>query len=976
VEGTRLRPDGTLRDAFNLPRGYWEAKDTDDDLDTEIRRKTRKGYPLTNILFEDSRRAVLYQNKRVVMEADVRDVRPLANLLTTFLRYEEPDHDAFDTAMQRFGEVIPDLAAGLMRRIAEERRDSERFRSAFAEFFELCQATLNPQIKPEVIDEMLAQHLLTERLFRTIFDNPDFVQRNVIAREIEKVIEALTSRSFNRSDFTRTLDPFYVPIEREARNITDWSQRQAFLNLLYERFFQDFSRKAADTQGIVYTPQEIVDFMCASVDDVLKSEFGLSLSSPGVCILDPCVGTGNFVVNLIRRIEPMQLRHKYERELFCNENMLLPYYIACLNIEHAYYERAGEYRPFEGICFADTLDLAKGQQLAFFAEANSDRVEREKQARITVILGNPPYNVGQQNENDNNKNRKYPVVDARVSETYARDSKATNRKALSDAYVKFFRWATDRLNGQPGIVCFVSNNGYLNGVAFDGFRKHLAREFDLIYHLNLKGNARTAGEQRRAEGGNIFNDQVRAGIGITILLKTTATADLEQNHLLYHVVDDYLTAAKKKDCLKAFRSASSVPWHHLKPSEKHAWINDGLQSDYMSFLPIGTKDVKSGRDVDLSTVFKRYGGGVKTNRDLWMTDFSAERLKAKVSLFVETYMSDLSRWNLAGGKQVDIDAFVSYDDRKIKWSRDLKQDLSRGAAVAFDDTKMRRCLYRPFSSLLLYFDRILNEEVYINPSLFPSPQQEAENVSICLTDIGSAKPFMTLASASFADLHLVGAGASAQCFPMYVYNPDGTNRRENITDWALAQFRAAYGEGVTRRDIFHYVYAVLHHPDYRARYAENLKRELPRIPLVPDPETFRALAAAGERLAELHVGYEQQPEYPLQAVCDPKTPLTELWTVSKMRLSADRTAVVVSERLTLAGIPPEAHRYRLGNRSALEWIIDQYRVRTDKRSGITLDPNRRDDPEYIVRLIGRVVTVSVETVKVVESLPPLGLPAG
>jgi predicted helicase len=475
LEGSKLRPDGTLRDAFNLRRGYWEAKDTDDDLNTEIKKKVRKGYPLTNIIFEDTQRAVLYQNKRFVMEASVRDTRAFTSLLTQFFFYEEPDPVAFELAVKQFGEVIPDLASGLIERIRRERSESLTFQHAFAEFFELCRETLNPQIKPEAIEEMLAQHLLTERLFRTIFDNTDFIRRNVIAREIEKVVDALTARAFNRTEFTRVLDRFYVPVERAARDLNDWSEKQKFLNMLYERFFQDFSRKTADTQGIVYTPQEIVDFMVASVEEVLQSEFGLSLSSRGVCILDPCVGTGNFMVNILRRLSPLNLRHKYDNELFCNENMLLPYYIACLNIEHAYYERAGEYRPFEGICFADTLDLAKDKQLAMFAEENSERVQREKDARITVIIGNPPYNVGQKNENDNNKNRKYGTVDSRIRETYAADSAAALLTQVYDPYVRFFRWAADRLSGNDGILCFVTNNSFVDQISFDGMRKHLVR---------------------------------------------------------------------------------------------------------------------------------------------------------------------------------------------------------------------------------------------------------------------------------------------------------------------------------------------------------------------------------------------------------------------------------------------------------------------------------------------------------------------
>src|SRR6266567_532787 len=455
------RPDGTLRDSFNLPRGYWEAKDTRDDLSTEIRKKITAGYPISNTIFEDTRRAVLYQNNKPAYEADLTDSKALTSILDSFFHYAAPDIATFEHAVDDFKESIPDLAQGLMQRIQEEHDKNRAFATVFTSFLELCRISLDPHMSRETVDEMLVQHLLTERLFRTIFNNSDFTRRNAIAVEIEKVIQALTSRSFNRHEFLKSLDRFYLAIENAARNLDDWSEKQHFLNTVYERFFQGFSVKQADTHGIVYTPQEIVNFMCNSVEEVLKREFNTSIAEPGVQILDPCTGTGSFIVNLVRNhILRSKLKYKYEHDLFCNEIMLLPYYIASLNIEHEYYDKMGEYQPFEGICFADTLELAEGQQMSMFVEENTERVQREKDAPIMVVIGNPPYNVGQKSENDNNKNRKYPIVDERVQKTYAKDSRASNKNALSDVYVKFFRWATDRLQGRDGIVCFVSNNSF------------------------------------------------------------------------------------------------------------------------------------------------------------------------------------------------------------------------------------------------------------------------------------------------------------------------------------------------------------------------------------------------------------------------------------------------------------------------------------------------------------------------------------
>ena len=482
-------PDGTFLDEFKIAHGYWEAKDTRDDLQTEIEKKFKIGYPPDNILFEDTRRAVLFQGRNNRYDYDLTKPDELRALLRQFGAYQKPHFENFKRAVDEFALELPQLANGIKTRIESERGQNPAFTTAFAAFHELCLSALNPLISVETIEEMLVQHLLTERLFRTIFENPDFTRRNVIAAQIEKVIDALTRRAFNRAEFLKSLDRFYIPIETEGRSITEWNDKQEFLNKVYERFFQGFSTKQADTYGVVYTPQPIVNFMLASVEHLLQTQFGSSLSNPGVNVLDPCTGTANYVVNLMRHhISRRDLARKYASELFANEIMLLPYYIASLNIEHAYYELMGEYLPFEGLCFTDTLALAEGEQLAMFAQANAERTQREQDAPITVILGNPPYNVGQKNENENNKNLRYKVVDKRIGETYAKASKASNKTKLSDAYVKFFRWATDRLQERDGIICFVSNNGFLHGIGADGMRKVLADEFTTIYHLDCGGN--------------------------------------------------------------------------------------------------------------------------------------------------------------------------------------------------------------------------------------------------------------------------------------------------------------------------------------------------------------------------------------------------------------------------------------------------------------------------------------------------------
>ena len=769
------------------------------------------------------------------------------------------------------------------------------------------------------------------------------------------MVDALTSHAFNRASFLASLDRFYAAIEGAARGLSDWSEKQGFLDTVYERFFQGYSVKEADTRGIKYTPQEIVDFMCASVEEVLKREFGRSLSEPGVQILDPCTGTGNFIVNLIRRMSGVHLPHKYANDLFANEVMLLPYYIASLNIEHAYFERTRDYQRFEGICFADTLDLAEGRQMALWAERNTERVEREKQAPIMVVIGNPPYNVGQENVNDNNRNRAYPIIDSRIRETYAKDSQATNRNKLSDAYVKFFRWATDRLGDRDGIVCLVSNNSFVDQIAFDGMRKHLLRDFTQIYHLDLHGNVR---QNPKLSGTthNVFGIQI--GVGITLAVRH---ASHTERALYYHRVPEDWRREQKLDFLTSMRNIDGVDWQELQPNDKHTWLTEGLRPEFSEFLPMGNKSPGAVQLAGKQPIFDTFSIGVITARDKWVYDFDRSSLADRVMRLVEVFNGEIDRWKRAG-EPADIANFVLYDDTRIKWSRDLLDDLKRGRYARFEPARVRRALYRPFTAKYYFLDAVLSQDIVQQPRFFPSIASETENVMIVLK-VGAEWPMFGLVTNMISDFLPQGG---SQCFPYYTYAEDGTNRRENITDWALGRFQAAYGAEVSKRDIFHYVYALLHHPVYRERYAENLKRELPRVPLVEGRAAFEVCARVGGELTRLHLTYEQAPEYALDWRETPGA--TADWRVKKMKLTADRSAVVYNDWLTLAGIPAEAFAYRLGNRSALEWVIDQYQVSTDGRSGITSDPNRADEPEYIARLVGRVLTVSVETVRLVGEL--------
>ena len=959
-QNRRIVVDGALIDSFQLSHGYWEAKDIHDNLPIQVQRKFEVGYPRDNILFQTPKRAILWQNDQRVLDADLTDSTQLIETLQTFFSHRPQAYVEWETAVTQFKDKVPSLGKGLSELIERERGTNRQFATAFRVFHKKCCQSINPDLSEAAVEEMLIQHLLTERIFRTVFDNPDFTRRNVIANEIEKVIDALTSQSFSRDDFLRSLDRFYISIEDTARTISDFSQKQGFLNTVYEQFFQGFSVEVADTHGVVYTPQPIVDFMVKSIEEILQTEFNRSLSDSGVHIIDPFVGTGNFIVRIMREIQKTALAGKYQTELHCNEVMLLPYYIASMNIEHEFFEAIDRYQPFEGICLVDTFELAEDRQLPLFALANTRRVEDQKKAPMFVVIGNPPYNMGQVNENDNNKNRKYETMDARVKDTYSQDSKATTKNKLSDPYVKAIRWASDRI-GEEGIVAFVTNNGFLDAIAFDGMRKHLTGDFDAIYILDLGGNVRKNPKLSGATH-NVFGIQV--GVSINFFIKRRGNAS--QVEMFYARVDEFWRKEDKYRHLDSKKHYQNIEWKPIVPDQRYTWLTEGLHPEFETFIPIGSKVAKAVKGEDGKAIFSLYSLGVATSRDILAYSFDLKLLQERVHTFIEIYNSTVDR-RKRHDPNAPIESFIDTDDPRIKWSHRVKESLKKLELSDYEDSHFRTALYRPFSQKYLYFDHFWNERRYQQHRIFPTLNFGTENRVIWLK-VGQEWPMFALMINKIPDLLPQGG---SQCFPFYTYDENGRNRRENITDWALEQFRSHYpDEVITKWDIFHYTYALLYHPGYRERYQANFKRDLPHLPYAPD---FCAFAKAGQRLGEIHIGYEDADEYRIKKIETPGKPLD--WRVEKMKLSKDKTQIKYNDFLTLDGIPAKVFDYRLGNRSALEWVIDQYRVKTDKQSGIVSDPNREDDPQYIFKLIGKVITVSVETVEIVEGLPDLGVPS-
>ncbi|MET8511952.1 type ISP restriction/modification enzyme [Streptomyces sp. NPDC005077] len=867
-------------------------------------------------------------------------------------------------------------------------------RAAFEEFLTELRATINPGVTEEAAVDMLAQHIVTKPVFEALFSSYAFTEHNPVSQAMQRMLDVLDDTGLDTE--TKTLERFYESVRVRAEGIDNHEGRQRVIVELYDKFFKTALPKTAAALGIVYTPVEVVDFIIRSTEQALSKHFGKSLSDAGVQIIDPFVGTGTFPVRLLQSgcIKPEDLLRKYTSELHANEIVLLAYYIAAVNIEAAFHDLVGgDYRPFGGIVLADTFQLAEGTaQLEGMdvLEGNSERAKQQRKQPITVVVGNPPYSVGQESQNDDNQNLKYEVLDERIKQTYVSRSTATNKKSLYDSYIRAIRWASDRIDGD-GVVAYVSNGGYIDGNTADGLRKSLAEEFDAIYCYNLRGNQRTSGELSRKEGGKIFGSGSRNTVAVLILVKDGGSTARECQ-LYYRDIGDYLSREEKLRIVGA-QSIESVPWQRITPNKDGDWINQ-RDDRFMTFQAVGEKD-KNARD---KVVFDVYSSGLKSGRDAWIYNFSSTKLRENVASMVDFYNEQVDGFTehcraqgIAEPKAVDAEKYIDFDPKKISWNRADKANVAKGTKYGFDAERVFTSAYRPFAKQRVVFDPRLNDMVYQLARLFPAPTYG--NVGFYLTGPGAPKPFSALMVDQVPDLNFWGEGG--QFFPRYSYRElkveggfdfgDGERyeRVDNINDVTLAGYRDAYGHpAITKDDVFYYTYALLHSPEYRERFAADLKKSLPRIPKAED---FYGFATAGRALAKVHLGYEQAEPYGgiVETVTGDAstTPSSELYRVAKMKIpkakgQLDRSTIVYNQRVTLTNIPEEAYRYQLGARSAIEWIIDRYQVTVDTKgkSGITNDPNDwSDDPRYIIDLLKRIVTVSLETMKIVDALPPLDI---
>lgn len=988
-EGRLVRPDGTIKNVLRLDYGYWESK-ANVDLEDEIRKKFNAGYPRTNILFEDSKTAILYQQGVEAGRAPIRDAKELDQLLTAFVNYEHPEVKSFNEAVQRFKHDIPLVLGRLREMIEEQERENSRFVAVRKEFLDLCRQSINPDITVDDVDEMLIQHILTEEIFVSIFSDAQFHRENNIARELYKVEETFFIGQTKRQTLDSIKD-YYEMIKAQATGIVSHHEKQTFLKVIYENFYKAYNPKGADRLGIVYTPTEIVNFMIEGVDWLLHKHFGTTLGEKNVEILDPATGTGTFICDIIEYLPKEQVVHKYRNELHANEIAILPYYIANLNIEYIFKQKTGYYEEFPNICFVDTLDNTGGLQhsghnlnLFGFSAENAARIKAQNERKISVIIGNPPYNANQQNENDNNKNREYPVIDKRIKATYIAASTAQKTK-MYDPFVRFYRWATDRL-AQNGILVYISNRSFIDKRTFDGFRKCISEEFDHALIVDTRSEV-TANSKISGTTHNVFG--IKAGVAMMFLVRKEGQRK-RACIIDYFSLQDEQRREEKLDWFRATK-LRNIDFQRIHPDEKNNWI-DQVDNDFESHLPLMDKYLKGGKSGD--TLFQMFSLGVVTNRDEWVYDEDEVRLNNKVNHLIEAYNVDVIKH--AGKAREEAKSTINYS---IKWTRSVINDLVKGKKYTFDKTFIVEALYRPFNKRKLYFSKELNEMQYLIPSIF-GEHGGSPNKVIIFTDANSQKPFMVCSSSVVSDLHFVGAACGSQNLPLYRYDKDGT-RHDNITDWGLRQFREHYGDNsIERENVFHYVYAVLHNPAYRKKYELNLKRDFPRIPFY---DNFRQWAAWGRELMELHLDYETVVLYPLERIDAAEEPVgavhelplhyaskakkgqqslpadfvkenqTSYTKIPKAKLKADKEGgrIILDEQTTLAGVPPIAWEYKLGNRSALEWVLDQYKEKKPSDSTIREKFNTyrfADYKEKVIELLARVCTVSVETMRIVGEM--------
>ena len=1076
--GKNIRPDGVLMNDLRIHKGYTESKDSDDTLDAEIHKKLhRDGYPSENILFQDGATAVLIQRGEEAMRVNMTEADRLEAVLRTFVDFKPDYIKEFERALEKFKADIPTIVETLRTMIEEQNQTNERYKGARDAFWAMCQQEINPNITLADIREMIIQHVLTEDLFKSVFNEADFHRENNVARELEALVNTFMTREVRQNQLGE-LNHYYDTLNAQAAAVADHHEKQRFLKVVYENFYKVYNPKGADRLGVVYTPNEIVDFMIRSTDHLLEKHFGRHLHDQNVHILDPATGTGTFITDIIEYIPTQYLEHKYRHEIHANEVAILPYYVANLNIEFTYKQRMGRYAEFPNICFVDTLDNTGalryvGKQAGLFGMSteNAERIERQNQHPISVIIGNPPYNANQASFNDFNKNREYwedykkkkGGVDGRIKDTFVRESTAQKTKVY-DMYARFYRWAMDRID-QNGVIAFITNRSFIDSRTFDGFRKCVQDQFDYAYvidtHSDVRANPKIAGTTH-----NVFG--IQTGVAMMFLVRKEVRNEVGCQIYYNGEMRDEWRKEEKLAWINE-RQFSEIAFTRIAPSKKNNWVNLA-ESDFEELLPLLDKQVKNNSSDN--AIFRLYTSMVKTNRDEWVYDYDRLALSEKVKYFIKEFNTQLTAKN--------DENLVN----TIKWSSTLTSYLEKNIQeLEFKEKLLLHVLWRPYISKYYYSEKVLSDRLtHFHYQIFGSFLEDSNKI-ICFNGFNTVQ-WNALATNKIIDYNSLYGGI--QCLPLYRYDSKG-NRHDNITDWGLMQFQQHYarqetksngalppdsqatlevirqdsqtlpvlqkhGEqlssqlsaltdysaeslapvretittfqqtlaqrerdaverkalyqrlrsslsdlqtqlaqlapasrrarDITKEAIFHYTYGVLHDPAYRQKYALNLKRDFPRLPFYAD---FWQWADWGKALMELHLRYETAKPYGLRRVdrhvgvkgseqnqlfeAQPLAVLSKLKV--KLRAKKDEGVIELDEQTVLHGVPAEAWEYQLGNRSALEWVLDQYKEKKPRDATIAERFNTyrfADYKEQVIDLLQRVCTVSVATMKIIREM--------
>lgn len=897
---------------------------------------------------------------------------------------------------ENWAKKVGDIAQKFIYRINELIKSGKAAKE-FDAFLKGLQQNINPSVDEEQAIEMIAQHMITRPVFDALFERYRFVENNAVSRSMQKMLDLLEKEELDRD--TEALANFYEDVRKNVGDIDNLEGKQSIIKTLYEKFFKGAFPKTVAKLGIVYTPVECVDFIIRSVNDILKSDFGCTLSDENVNILDPFVGTGTFITRLLQSglIKFEDLERKYRQEIFCNEIVLLAYYIADVNIESVFHELMNreKYLSYDGICLTDTFQISEHEEgkidNSWFPE-NSANVDKLKRLPIQVIIGNPPYSVGQKSENDRAKNQSYRHLDSRIAKTYVANSITTMNKAMYDLYIKAFRWASDKVasNKEGGIIGFISNGSWLDGNTTAGFRKCLEREFSKIYVLNLRGNQLHGGELSRKEGGKIFGEGSRATIAITLLVRKPNQSLDEKAIIYYHDIGEYLTRNDKLAKVQKMHSVldKNIKWTILNPNVHGDWIS--IRNENFSILiPLAeTKNNKTNQ----CKVFSLNSNGVVTNRDAWAYNYSSINLSSNMGKMIDVYNKCVDRYldDSAKNKTIKAEDYIETDETKIKWVQNLIRDLGKGIKHSFVSNDVRISMYRPFCKQNLYFSKEFNWSRYLQPSIFGN--KSWKNKVICLSGVGASKPFTSLMVDNIPCLDMIEKG---QCFPLYWYEESKTRqlslfdenpqseyiRHDGISNWILNEVRSRLKiKSIDKEMIFYYVYGFLHSLEYRSTFEADLKKSLPRIPIIEDVDAFNDFYQAGKALAKLHLNYENVPAYEDLEIEDTyhgKDAYEHYAVNPKMKFPKkdQKDTIIYNDYITIRHIPAEAYDYIVNGKSAVEWLMERYAITIDKKSGIKNDPNdwsrEHETPGYIFDLVCSIVNVSVQTMEIVHKLPKL-----